>query len=123
MMPEPTILTRLGPGLKALLWIDQAPLSEASPYFETVNYLLDGLVRQHLRKLSSVDEVSFVHTLFGESFWVIFANTSTIDQKHMLKSLEAIIPEAARSHALVLGKVEASWLTPIGKFFKQLEQV
>lgn len=119
MMPEPAILTRLSPGLKVLLWMDQSPLSEENPYFETINYLLDGLVRQHLKKQVTVDQVSFVHTLFGESFWVIYANTTVVDHKSILKSMDAIIPQQARESALVLGKTaDLNWLE---KFFKQVE--
>lgn len=121
MMPEPAILTRLGPGLKVLLWLDQSPLSEETPSFETVNYLLDGLVRQHLKNQTAVDQVSFVHTLFGESFWVIYANAAVVDHKSILKSMDAIIPQQARDRALVLGKAaDMNWLE---KFFKQVEVV
>lgn len=119
MMPEPAILNRLTPGLKVLLWIDSTPLSEETSNFETVNYLLDGLVRQHLKKQPSADQVSFVHTLFGESFWVIFANTTVVGPKAILKSMEAIIPQQARNHALVLGK--AVDLNALENFFKKVE--
>lgn len=125
MMPETAILTRMGPGVRVLVWLGQGPLTEETAGFATIDYLLDGLVRRHLRQAGTSNQVSFVHTLYGENFWMIYANTSSEVVAPFIKSLQVLVPEASRDKAAVLsvGIESKEWKEALDKTFRSVEHL
>jgi hypothetical protein len=125
MMPETAILSRLGPGARVLIWLGQAPLDEDTAGFATVDYLLDGLVRRHVRQPGPWNQVSFVHTLYGENFWMIYANTANEAVAPFIKSLLVLIPEASRNTAAVMsvGSLAKEWNEALDKTFRSVEHL
>lgn len=123
MMPETFILSRLGPGARVLIWLGQTPLDEDTDGFSTVDYLLDGLVRQHVRQSGTWNQVSFVHTLYGENFWMIYANTSSESAASLITSINVLIPETCREKAAVMsaGLVTKEWNEALDRTFRSVE--
>jgi hypothetical protein len=124
-MPETSILARLGPGARVLIWLGQTPLDEATEGFSTVDYLLDGLVRHHVRQPGPWNQVSFVHTLYGENFWMVYANTTSESVASFIRSITVLIPEASRDKAAVMsvGVVAREWNEALDKTFRSVEHL
>ena len=91
MMPESELLRRIGPELKLLVWLAEAPLSEASPEFESLNYLLDGLARQHILELGESHLVNFVHQQFGKTFYLSYINQNQVKPSEAIEQLKALL--------------------------------
>ncbi|MBY0518658.1 MAG: hypothetical protein K2P81_17235 [Bacteriovoracaceae bacterium] len=123
MMPDSDILKTLTSDVKVLVWASKEPLSESTPLFSTVDYLLDGLLRQHVRNHPTPQsEVTFVHTLYGESFWLAFTDGSS-DADVYTKTLTSVVPEKMRDKMVVLNSEEltSKLRTKLDKAFKFVE--
>ncbi len=123
MMPDSQILKVLTHDVKVLVWVSKEPLSESTSMFSTVDYLLDGLLRQHVQNhSSSQSEVTFVHTLYGESFWLAFTDGST-DPDVYTKTLLSVVPEKMREKMVVLNSEDlpSKLKTKLDKAFKFVE--
>lgn len=103
MMPDPSILEKISPRTSVLVWASDRHLSSELSHFQTVDYLLDGLVRKHLAEQTELGQVSFVHTLFGKNFWVAFVDAATVNTEKFTKNLLALVPAPEREHLLILG--------------------
>ena len=55
-----------------IIWFSNEPLSEESSQFETMNYLLDGLLTEHLKNSPEKLACTFVHHHFGKKLQVYF---------------------------------------------------
>ena len=124
-MPENEILKTITPDVRALVWVDDQNLSLETPFFSTVDYLTDGLVRKHLEEQKEWNQVTFVHSVFGQSFWVAFANTKASDLNAFLQSLKNIIPEQSRSKMILLNhkNIPANWNNSLDKLFGFVERI
>lgn len=103
MMPDPSILGKISPRTSVLVWASDRELSPELSDFQTVDYLLDGLVRKHLAEQTELTQVSFVHTLFGKNFWVAFLNTGSVNAEKFTQNLLALVPTTEREHLIILG--------------------
>jgi hypothetical protein len=123
MMPDSQILKTLTSDVKVLIWASKEPLSESTPMFSTVDYLLDGLLRQHVQNSTSPQsEVTFIHTLYGESFWLAFTDGSS-DADTYTKTLLSVVPEKMREKMVVLNSEDltSKLKTKLDKAFKFVE--
>jgi hypothetical protein len=125
MMPETEILKTIASDVRTIVWASDEDLSPLTPFYPTVDYLLDGLVRSHLEEEKKWSQVTFVHQVFGKSFWVVFANTKECDLNSFLSSVKNIIPEEGRSKMVVLNteKLPSTWATPLDKIFAFVERI
>ncbi len=125
MMPETQILSTIAPDVRTIIWASDENLGTQTPFYPTVDYLLDGLVRSHIEEKKDWSQVTFVHQVFGKSFWVVFANTKECELNSFLTSLKSIIPEEGRSKMVVLNneKLPAAWAPPLDKLFGFVEKI
>ncbi len=125
MTPDASLLALLPPDVRVLVWTGEGPLSEGTPGFDTVDYLLDGLARGHLRQ-SGEDrrEVVFVHNLDGETFWAAYIDASTLKPGQALPQLTDLLPAKAREKVLVLEAVPltGSWAKALDEAFGYVEK-
>lgn len=124
MMPEQDLLTKLTPDVRVVIWSSDAPLSKETPGFASVDYLLDGLVQRHLETEGPWHSVTFVHNLFGETFWLAYTDAKgSVDE--FLGALLGVVPTAAREKLLVLGAkhLPPQWETRIDKAFGFVEKL
>ena len=125
MIAENDILKIVTPDVRALVWVDDKSLNTKTPFFQTVDYLLDGLVRKHIDEPKEWTQVTFIHSVFGQSFWVAFADTNQTDLNAFVQSLKNIIPEQSRSKMVLLNheKLPSSWNNPLDKLFGFVERI
>lgn len=125
MSPENDILRTVTPDVHSLVWVDDKNLSLETPFFSTIDYLLDGLARKHLDHQSDWSQVTFAHNIFGKNFWVIFANTKVTKLEPLIHSLKSIIPETSRSKMIVLNHeiLPESWNSSLDKLFGFVERL
>jgi hypothetical protein len=125
MMPDIEILQTIAPDVQVIVWSDNKPLDENTPHFQTIDYLLDGLLRKQTENRKDLDQVIFVHNLFGKNFWVAFANTSRIQVNDFVTALRNIIPEDGREKMVVLNHevLPSNWVQPLDKFFGFIEKI
>ncbi len=124
-MPETQILKTIAADVRTIVWASDENLSPLTPYYPTVDYLLDGLVRSHLEENKNWSQVTFVHQVFGKSFWVVFANTKECEIKSLMTSVKNIIPEEGRSKMVILNndKLPSSWSDSLDKVFTFVEKI
>ncbi len=124
MMPDVAVLRLLTPDVRAMIWAAKEPLSEATPGYATVNYLFDGLIKSHLQTQKELHQVTFIHQLDGENFWLGFVDGSGSVEDFM-KSFVGIIPEKSREKLLILGSehLPSSWDKPLDKAFGFVERI
>jgi hypothetical protein len=101
MMPDPSILAKITPQTTVVVWASDRSLHHEVPGFSTVDYLLDGLVRKHISNQENADQVNFVHTLFGQNFWVAYINVNSKNE-NFISGLTTLIPEGKREYLVVL---------------------
>jgi hypothetical protein len=125
MMPDTEILQTIAPDVQVVVWSDNKPLDENTPHFQTIDYLLDGLLRKHTEDRKDLDQVIFVHNLFGKNFWVAFANSSILSVNDFIIGLKNIIPEEGREKMIILNheSLPANWHQPLDKFFGFVEKL
>ena len=125
MMPQTQILETVAADVRAIVWVHDEDLSPQTPFYPTVDYLLDGLVRSHLEEEKNWSQVTFVHQVFGKSFWVVFANTKTTELTALVSSVKNIIPDEGRSKMVILNneKLPSSWATQFDKLFAFVEKL
>jgi hypothetical protein len=125
MMPETETLKTITSDVRTVVWASDEDLSPLTPFYPTVDYLLDGLVRSHLEEEKQWSHVTFVHQVFGKSFWVVFANTKQCDLNFFLTSVKNIIPQEGRSKMVVLNteKLPSTWATALDKIFAFVEKI
>lgn len=124
MMPDVAVLRLLTPDVRAMIWAAKEPLSESTPGYTTVNYLFDGLIKNHLQTQSDLRQVTFIHQLDGQNFWLGFVDGSgSVDD--FMKSFVGIIPEKSREKLLILGaeNLPSSWDKPLDKAFGFVERI
>ena len=123
MMPDSGLLSQLTAHEKVMLWMDNKALTDKTPHFETLNYLFDGLIYRQLTQPGTWNEVSFVHTLYGENFWLTFANTAAVKSTDVIQSLKALVP-AHHTRLLVVGeKLSADWQAALAARFTEIRSI
>lgn len=103
MTPDPRLLQALSPDVRVVVWAGDAALGEDTPGFVTLDYLMDGLVRSHLREGSAgPHQLLFVHTLHDAPFWAAYVDTSALAPGAFLPAFLELLPAQARAQVLVL---------------------
>jgi hypothetical protein len=125
MMPDNELLRIVGPDVKVMVWASNDELDEQTQYFQTMNYLLDGLVKKHLEEKTTWNQITFVHQLFGDSFWVAFVNIRKIAKVDFINSLKNIVPQDKREKLIVLNQtlLPTDWEQSLDKLFRFVEKI
>ncbi len=119
MMPDTEWLNRLSPDVGLLLWTADEPLSENTLGFHTLNYLLDGLVRQPLQQEQNTHQVHFIHQLYGSPFYVCFINLSQSRPQSTTQSLAQLVVPPNRRQWMWYGDkpLTPEWQAALEKTF------
>lgn len=82
------VLDKINEKVDVIIWFQGQPLSEKLPIFPTMNYLLDGLLKDHLKSIQNPDQCTFVHQHFGKKLQVLFlgSNVGKINLSHLQES-------------------------------------
>jgi len=122
---ETALLRELTPGQRFLIWTHDGPLDQHTPGIASMNYLLDGLVLGHISSHPAAsDQVVFSHQLFGQSFWLIFANTSALDPQALLPSLKSILASQTTQQGATLftrSALPTPWKNGLAQLFPDLK--
>lgn len=109
--PNEKLLRELGPDTQVLVWMGLGPLNEDTPNFGSMDYLLDGLLRGHLRSSQNeMNQVFFAHELFGQTFWLAYTDVTSAPNEFVTAAKKLWGEKAKSLKAISCGEAaEGAW--------------
>ena len=70
------LLSKISEKIDVIVWFENKTLSPNLSAFKTMDYILDGLLTEHLKHFNDTKECTFVHTHFGKKLQVIYCGSN-----------------------------------------------
>lgn len=125
MVPDTSLLKKLVPPTRVLIWAHTAPLQLSTPGLATMDYLLDGLAIGHIKAHPErpSHDVLFSHLHYGKALWVGFADVKHVTPPKFLAALKAVLPSDALSQAAVVqsAALPSEWEKALRELFQQID--